>query len=128
MAYIQKILGLFECPLQRVRFLALAPTAVIPEHTDCVPESGTPSIRLHIPIITNDKVSFLVQGEEVKMQSGELWYVDVVLRHSVANYGDQARIHLVIDCQLNDWLIDLIHGDGARELHNALYSQHAAGV
>jgi len=53
--------------------------------------------RVHIPIITNDKVVFAVGGEEKNMQVGELWEIDNELVHSVENHGDEDRIHLIID-------------------------------
>lgn len=31
-------------------------------------------------------------------------HTDFNLRHRVANHGDAARIHLVVDCVVNDWL------------------------
>ncbi len=38
------------------------------------------------------------------MGEGEAWYLDLNLRHTVRNRGDETRIHLVIDCVVNDWL------------------------
>ena len=52
---------------------------------------------MHIPIITNDKVVFAVGGQEKYMQVGELWEINNELVHTVANHGDEDRIHLIID-------------------------------
>ena len=38
------------------------------------------------------------------MLPGETWYVDFNLRHRVANNGATPRIHLVLDCVVNDWV------------------------
>ena len=35
---------------------------------------------------------------------GEAWYLDLNLRHRVDNHSDTDRIHLVIDCVVNDWV------------------------
>jgi hypothetical protein len=48
-----------------MRILKLAPGAAISKHTDRGPECGCLAfnrVRLHVPIPTNDKVTFLVHG------------------------------------------------------------------
>jgi hypothetical protein len=40
------------------------------------------------------------------MFSGEYWYLDFTLPHRVANRSDRSRIHLVIDCVVNPWLLE----------------------
>ena len=38
------------------------------------------------------------------MREGETWYFNVNFFHSVTNNSPLDRIHLVIDCVVNDWL------------------------
>ena len=38
------------------------------------------------------------------MSEGEAWYLNFNLPHSVENNGERARVHLVIDCLVNDWM------------------------
>ena len=38
------------------------------------------------------------------MGEGEAWYLNLNLRHSVVNSGPTPRVHLVIDCVVDDWL------------------------
>ena len=38
------------------------------------------------------------------MAEGECWYVNVNLKHWVENQSATDRIHLVIDCVVDDWL------------------------
>lgn len=38
------------------------------------------------------------------MQRGELWYMNINLSHTVENRGGSHRVHLVIDCVVNDRL------------------------
>ena len=38
------------------------------------------------------------------MKEGEAWYLNFNLKHSVVNRSAEDRVHLVIDCVLNDWL------------------------
>jgi hypothetical protein len=54
--------------------------------------------RVHIPIITNDKVIFEVGGEERYLKEGELWEINNSQKlHSVANNSDVDRVHLIVD-------------------------------
>ena len=54
--------------------------------------------RIHIPIITNNKCIFEVNGEEINMKQGEIWEINNSGKpHSVINGGEEDRIHLLID-------------------------------
>lgn len=102
--YLEVVLQTFQCPLLAVRLLKLSAGSVIKEHTDadlCY-EKGL--ARFHIPVITNDQVEFLLQGEAMRLQEGECWYCNFNLPHALANKGNTDRIHLVIDAGVNDWV------------------------
>lgn len=104
---VRQLLQAFHCGIGAVRLLNLKAGAVIKEHTDkdlCF-ESG--EARLHIPVFTNPLVAFFIDGEKVEMKEGECWYVNANLPHRLANKGTADRIHLVIDCAVNDWLADV---------------------
>jgi len=70
---------------------------IIPTHID----SGSSleiCHRHHIPIITNDKVSFKVGNEIKNMKSGDIWEINNSNKpHSVKNLGTEDRIHLILD-------------------------------
>jgi len=54
--------------------------------------------RIHIPISTNDKCFFEIEGEIKNMKVNEVWEIsNVNKRHSVSNWGETDRIHLLID-------------------------------
>jgi hypothetical protein len=38
------------------------------------------------------------------MEAGTCWYVNVNLPHRASNHGHADRIHLVVDCCVNEWL------------------------
>ena len=38
------------------------------------------------------------------MQEGEAWYLNFNLPHRVKNGSSSDRLHLVMDCTVNDWL------------------------
>ena len=53
--------------------------------------------RIHIPIITNEKVIFGVNGELKNMKEGEMWEINNQQIHSVSNNSDCDRVHLIVD-------------------------------
>ena len=60
--------------------------------------------RIHIPIITNDKVIFNVNNEEKHLKVGEAWDMNHRYNHYVENNGDRDRVHLAIDILPYKWL------------------------
>ncbi len=59
--------------------------------------SLTHSHRLHLPIVTNDKVLFTVGDEAIYMQEGQLFEVNNRRMHSIQNGGSVDRVHLILD-------------------------------
>jgi hypothetical protein len=55
-------------------------------------------------VATNPEVEFYVSGERIVMREGEAWYINFNLPHRIYNGGGTDRIHLVIDCEVNDWV------------------------
>ncbi len=94
----------FECPLLAVRLLRLGPGASIGEHRDYKLGYEDGEVRVHVPLTTSDAVEFILAGERVEMQPGEAWYLDFNEPHSVANRGTTDRVHLVLDCVVDEWL------------------------
>jgi len=103
-SYVPEVLKAFECELQTVRFLKLAAGSQIRRHRDYELGLENGFVRIHVPVATNDKVDFALADERVQMREGEAWYLNVNFHHSVRNDGETDRIHLVIDCVVNDWL------------------------
>jgi len=102
--YIQTVIESFQCPVLSVRFLRMEPATEIKPHRDHTLSFEDGEVRLHIPIITNELVEFISDGDRLDMKEGDCWYVNASLTHSVANRGTEDRIHLVIDCKVNGWL------------------------
>jgi quercetin dioxygenase-like cupin family protein len=94
----------FECEKLSVRLLRLGPGASVREHTDYNLGYDDGEVRFHVPVLTNPDAVFELEGRPVEMLPGETWYLDFNLRHRVANLGAEPRIHLVIDCVVNDWV------------------------
>jgi len=55
------------------------------------------SHRVHIPIVTNDQITFMVGGEEKQMKVGEVWEINNATFHRVMNESNEDRIHLILD-------------------------------
>ena len=94
----------FHCPLLAVRYLRLGPGGRIREHRDLNLGYEDGEVRIHVPATTDPAVEFLLDGRRVEMGEGEAWYLDLNLPHAVVNASSTPRIHLVIDCVVDDWL------------------------
>jgi hypothetical protein len=106
--YIGEVLASFKCPLKAARFLKLHTGSIIREHVDNDLGYEDGEVRLHIPVVTHPDVKFILDGERLVMAEGECWYTNVNLPHRVENQSPIDRVHLVIDCTVNEWLHDLI--------------------
>jgi mannose-6-phosphate isomerase-like protein (cupin superfamily) len=102
--YFRTVMTAIEAPLRTVRLMRLTPGSVIKQHTDHELSFEEGSVRLHIPVITNDGVDFRLNGERVVLEAGSCWYLRLSDPHSVANRGNEDRVHLVIDADVNDWI------------------------
>lgn len=102
--YFQQVLAGFACKTTAVRLMTLAAGGRILPHSD--PGGGFEDgvARLHIPIITDPRVLFHIDGETIHFSAGHTWYMNANCTHAVDNNSDIERIHLVIDCIPNDWL------------------------
>lgn len=102
--YIRSVLDFFECEKTAVRLMKLHAGAVIKEHSDHDMSFEDGEVRLHIPVITNTAVEFFLADERILMQEGECWYMNLTLKHRINNNSNIDRVHLVIDCKVNDWI------------------------
>ena len=70
--YFRAVLAAFQCPLQAVRLMRLAPGSVIKEHRDGDLAFEHGAVRLHVPIVTSPQVEFRLNGSRVVMESAAL--------------------------------------------------------
>jgi len=101
-AYFKSILEGFGFPITSARLMRLAPKSYIKPHFDNDLGYGDGYFRLHLPIVTHKDIEFIVGGDRVVMDEGTLWYMNANHTHSVANNGNTARVHLVIDGVRNE--------------------------
>jgi aspartyl/asparaginyl beta-hydroxylase len=109
--YFRQILDGLKCPKEVVRILFLPPGGHIRDHFDFHTSFQFGLLRLHIPIVTNREVVFVIDGERVIWQPGELWFGDFSKVHSVRNGGEIVRVHMVIDVQINDFVLSMFPTD-----------------
>lgn len=91
-----------------VRLANMKPNACLFEHVDYRELSKRPRLRLHIPIVTNLHAELILSESAVHMCGGMIWMLDPQHRHAALNGGLTDRIHLLIDCYVNDKLTELL--------------------
>jgi hypothetical protein len=106
--YFREIIDSLDCEVRAVRLMRLTPGSAIREHKDHDFSFDDGIIRIHIPVVTNADVEFLLNGSRVAMEAGSAWYLRLCDSHSVANKGSTDRVHMLIDAVLNDWLRALL--------------------
>ncbi|WP_259070689.1 aspartyl/asparaginyl beta-hydroxylase domain-containing protein [Mucilaginibacter sp. X4EP1] len=106
---VKKLLSSLQCEQMSVRFLNLQAGAVIKPHRDNELAFEKGEARLHFPILTNPEVEFYLDGDRIILAEGDCWYINANLTHNVSNKGINDRIHLVVDCKVNDWLKNIIN-------------------
>ena len=105
---IKAFLQTLKCPLKSVRLMRLKAGAEIKPHRDYGLSLEYGEARLHLSLQTSTKIRFLINGQDVPMREGELWYINADQIHAVQNLDEEDRINLVIDCIANAWLQEQI--------------------
>jgi len=114
-----ELLPQFGAPWLRVVFYRLKGGTKIGRHRDLSENRMIPGIvRIHVPVVTNDRIVMYVDDKPYRFESGTAWYFDATAFHSVENNSDQDRIHLVVDFkvsrELNRMLKPLVLTDRLR--------------
>jgi hypothetical protein len=53
--------------------------------------------RIHIPITTNPRVRFMIDGRPYRMEVGKVYEINNQKQHSVMNKGSEARVNFIFD-------------------------------
>lgn len=80
----------------RAMVAKLPPGCRIDPHRDRHP-SFSCGHRIHVPIATNTKVRFSVDGRPYTLQAGQVYEINNIKVHSVINRGSDDRIHFIFD-------------------------------
>jgi len=90
----------------RIMLARMAPGGIIHAHRDNMPSATWPH-KIHIPILTNEKVGFYVEPTTYHFKVGQAVEVNNLGPHAVRNNGDTDRIHLIFeyyDTEQPSWL------------------------
>jgi len=80
----------------RIMLARMAPGGVIHPHRDANPAAKWPH-KVHVPIVTNEKATFYVDGVGYHFPEGDVVEVNNMGIHAVANEGATDRIHLIFE-------------------------------
>ncbi|QNP41218.1 aspartyl/asparaginyl beta-hydroxylase domain-containing protein [Lysobacter solisilvae (ex Woo and Kim 2020)] len=80
----------------RVMLARMAPGGVIKPHRDMNPAAKWPH-KIHVPLLTNDQVTFFIDGVGYHFPEGEAVEVSNMAVHAVENAGPTDRIHLIFE-------------------------------
>ncbi|GAA2083054.1 aspartyl/asparaginyl beta-hydroxylase domain-containing protein [Actinomadura alba] len=109
--YLGETLAAIPAPVRGVRLMALGVGTTVHEHRDSKYGFSYGTLRLHVPIDTNPESIVVIDGRPRHWDAGRLWFGDFGRLHYVANTGDRARVHMVIDCLITPELIELFPPD-----------------
>ena len=88
--------GYARADYPRVMLARMAPGGVIQPHRDNMPAALWPH-KIHVPLLTNDKVGFYIEPKTYHFPVGEAVEVNNLDVHAVKNEGDSDRIHLIFE-------------------------------
>ena len=108
----------------RIMFANMAPGGVIHPHRDTNASAKWPH-KIHVPLTTNEKVTFFVDGKGYHFPEGEAVEVNNMGLHAVTNEGDSSRIHLIFEYYDRDqpepeWLSQVIEQARLRQQADSL--------
>lgn len=108
MPHLNKYLDSLCFEKKRVRIMNLEKGGRIHTHCDSSETYDKNQLRIHIPLVTNNKVKVQILNQSYYWGVGESWYADFSFPHSLENMGESDRYHLVIDCVGNNYIDELI--------------------
>jgi hypothetical protein len=91
-----------------VRLAKLEPNAFMLEHRDYKELKRVGRLRLHIPIITNAAAAIVIERLKIFIAPGYVWKLNPVFPHAANNFGAEPRIHLILDCYVDERLTAML--------------------
>lgn len=93
------------------RLARLEVSAFMHEHRDYQELKNVRRLRLHIPVITNPFSSIVIDRTRIHLALGYIWKLNPIHRHAAANFGKEPRIHIILDCYVDEALEALVSGE-----------------
>lgn len=94
--YLREVMSALQSPIGRSRLMRIQGNGEAHAHVDTNYYWMT-RYRVHVPIVTDRAVRFVVGKHAVNMAAGECWVFDTWSTHNVINPLPTERIHLVVD-------------------------------
>lgn len=89
-------LGYANGVFPRIMLARMPGGGVIKPHRDANPAAKWPH-KIHVPLQTNEAVTFFIDGIGHRLREGEAVEVDNMAIHGVENHGEADRIHLIFE-------------------------------
>src|SRR5207237_803431 len=70
--------------------------------------AGFSRYRLHLPLLTDPRITFRCNGRQVHMARGEVWLFDRLAPYGVYNPTEWPRVHLTIETSGSSTLWNLL--------------------
>jgi len=113
----QVLAGFIGCYAANRAITVVLPGDYVPPHTDLQPPEWI--TRIHVPLMTNDKAEFLLDGDWVHMKVGQIYHVDTEKPHAIRNNGNVPRVHFMFDVMSRfAGRTRLIHDDKRQQNHS----------
>ncbi len=118
---------LIQAPRLRCLLARLPPAGTIRAHKD-LPPYFAKSLRLHIPVETNEQAYMVAAGYSYQMRPGEIWALNTSTLHAVWNaHPTLSRTHLICDFLPSPHLLQwLMLGDRGRGTLRSDVDKHLA--
>ena len=98
-----------------VRLANMKPGACLWEHVDYAELNDRPRLRLHVPLTEERNAYLIIRGYKVHMNFGYLWKLDPRTNHASVNQGVRDRIHMIMDCYVDEKLAALVTEEMLRD-------------
>ena len=95
-AFAEHLLRYRAGVVAKLMLAELAPGERIRPHTDAAPALIRAN-RCHLPIVSNEGVSFRVERQRYELRPGTCYELDNTRTHAVRNDGASPRVHLICD-------------------------------
>jgi hypothetical protein len=105
---VREVLALLGGQPRRCLLARLPPGAIVAPHVDRGAYFAA-AVRLHVPVVTSDRVFMYCAGLSYRMGAGEAWALNNGAAHGVWNADPvRARTHLICDFLPTPALLDLL--------------------
>jgi L-proline cis-4-hydroxylase len=98
LGYVEELMAA-NFDLSRLRFARLtrlAPGTVVLPHRDYL-DLESDMVRIHVPLMTAPEAYASEEEIIYRMGEGQVWFLDATRAHSIGNFSQRNRIHLMLD-------------------------------